>query len=86
MVQFFTDWLEFFDRLSGSSVFTVVLMTATGITVLAVKLGKGFRAFAKKCGVQKQLLVGHVQRDSKCTPSEALLKANEMTSKALRDE
>lgn len=81
-----TSWVEFLDRLSGANIFTVVLLLLGLVGFFAWKLHTSYQKFARRCGVQKFLLTGYIQREGNLTPAEALIKTNKLTTDSARIE
>lgn len=84
MAATLSEWLNFLEELNGASVFTIVILCIGVISFIMWTLLKKFQAHAKKCGVQKALLVGHVQKVYDLEPGDAILKTNDMVAEALR--
>jgi len=85
VIETVRDLLKLTNELSGASVFSLVLLATIVLGYVVYKYIKKNSEDAKKCGVQKSLLVGHVQKLHDLDPNEALSKTNQMTKEALLD-
>lgn len=73
------------EELNGASTFTMVVVVILTLFMIGNKVRKSYYKFARRCGVQKFLLIGYIQKYDKLDPGEAQLKANKLTLEIMRD-
>ena len=85
MIELLRQALKLAEEVSGANLLTIVVLIIFLGGYAAIKFAKKQAFAAKKCGVQKQLLVGYIQSTDKSKPSDAIAKANKMTMETMDD-
>ena len=85
MIEMLRDLLTLFEEINSASVFATVMITLTAFAMALRFAYKFYNKIARRCGVQKSLLIGYVQSTDGITPSEAIQRVREMTDDMLRN-